>query len=445
MTAAAEIYCARVLPGGIDERSEAAEGGDPDSSAGGIDERSEAAEGGDPDSSAGGAGGSAPRGIDERSEAAEGGDPDSSAGGAGGSAPRGIDERSEAAEGGDPDSSAGGAGGSAPRGIDVELIGDEDLGDGEVSAAAVANPGSRLDDDARRALRELLGDGVRFDEPLRRHTTLKIGGPADAFCEPASVAEVSALARWCAAAGVPITVIGGGSNLIVRDGGVRGAVLGTGRLRGLALTPPATIRVEAGVSTGKVLSLAMKNDLGGVEFLGGVPGSVGGGMIMNAGTYLGEFKDVTRWVETVRLADGEVIRRDSAACGFRYRASDLPPGEVVVGAELVLRPRPRADIQAEVSALRKRRAEREPKKVASNGSTFKNPPGDFAGRLIEVAGCKGWREGDAVCSPVHANWLVNTGRASAAELLQLIERVRAHVLQIHGIALELEVKIIGED
>jgi len=117
----------------------------------------------------------------------------------------------------------------------------------------------------------------------------------------------------------------------------------------------------------------------------------------------------------------------------------------VVAAELMLRPRPRAEIQAEVAALRKRRAEREPKKVASNGSTFKNPPGDFAGRLIEVTGCKGWREGDAVCSPVHANWLVNTGRAAAAELIRLIERVRAEVHRVHGVTLELEVKIIGDD
>jgi len=110
----------------------------------------------------------------------------------------------------------------------------------------------------------------------------------------------------------------------------------------------------------------------------------------------------------------------------------------------VLRPRPRAEIDAEVKALRKRRGEREPKKVASNGSTFKNPPNEFAGRLIEVAGCKGWHEGDAVCSPVHANWLVNTGQASAAQLLALIDRVRAEVVRVHGITLELEVKIIGD-
>lgn len=326
---------------------------------------------------------------------------------------------------------------------DHELIGDELPDDGP--APAVENPRSRLDEGTRAELREMLGSGVRFDEPLRRHTTLKIGGPADAYAEPASAAEVGTLVRWCAARGLPLTVVGGGSNLIVRDAGVRGITLGTGRLRGIALVAPTTIRVDAGVSTGKVLSLALKNDLGGVEFLGGVPGSIGGGLIMNAGTYLGELKDVTTWVESVRLADGEVIRRSNAECGFRYRNSDLPPTEVVVGAELELRPRPRAEIEVAVKALRKQRAEREPKKVASNGSTFKNPPGDYAGRLIEVAGCKGWREGDAVCSPVHANWLVNTGAATAAQMLALIARVRAEVVRVHGIELELEVKIIGEE
>ena len=332
---------------------------------------------------------------------------------------------------------------NAPTADDVELVGDEEVGC--EAEAPVANPRSILTPEQRRALRELLGDAVKLDEPMRRHTTLKIGGPADAFAEPASVRAIAALVRWCAAQELPITVVGGGSNLLVRDGGVRGVVLGTGRLRGLELVPPSTIRVEAGVATGKVLSLALKNDLGGIEFLGGVPGSVGGGLIMNAGTYLGEFKDVTTWVESVRLADGEIIRRGSAACGFRYRGSDLPASEIVVAAELALRPRPRGDVEADVRALRKRRAEREPRRVASNGSTFKNPPGDFAGRLIEVAGCKGWHEGDAVCSTVHANWLVNTGAATAAQLLALIERVRSQVERVHGIALELEVKIIGEN
>lgn len=330
---------------------------------------------------------------------------------------------------------------------DDVLIGDEEPGgDGEgTGGAAAANPRSLLDDPARAALRALLGDDVRFDEPMRRHTTARIGGPADAFAMPSTIERLIALLRWCAAAGVAVTVVGGGSNLLVRDAGIRGVVLNTGRLRRIELVDGTAIEVEAGCSTGKVLSLAMKHGLGGVEFLGGVPGSVGGGMIMNAGTYLGEFKDVTTWVDSVRLSDGARVRRDNAACGFRYRDSDLPPTEVVVGARLELRPRPRAEIEAEVKALRKRRAEREPKKVSSNGSTFKNPPGDFAGRLIEAAGCKGWQIGDALCSPVHANWLVNVGDATCADMLALVERVRARVQEAHGLTLQLEVKILGED
>jgi UDP-N-acetylmuramate dehydrogenase len=325
---------------------------------------------------------------------------------------------------------------------DAGLIGDEELDDD--AGGAVANPRSILDGAARAALRDLLADDLRLDEPMRRHTTARIGGPADAFAMPSTVERLIALVRWCAGTGVPITVVGGGSNLLVRDAGIRGVVLNTGRLRRIELAGATAIEVEAGVSTGKVLSLALKHDLGGVEFLGGVPGSVGGGLIMNAGTYLGEFTNVTTWVDSVRLSDGARVRRDHDACGFRYRASDLPPTEVVVGARLDLRPRPRAEIEAEVKALRKRRHEREPKKVASNGSTFKNPPGDFAGRLIEAAGCKGWQIGDALCSPVHANWLVNAGAATCADMLALIERVRARVLEAHGVALDLEVKILGD-
>ena len=326
---------------------------------------------------------------------------------------------------------------------DEGLIGDEELDERDLGAAA--NPRSILGDGARAELRELFGEDVRFDEPMRRHTTARIGGPADAFAMPSSADRLVSLVRWCAGAGVPITVVGGGSNLLVRDAGIRGVVLNTGRLRGIALVDGNAIEVESGVSTGKVLSLATKSDLGGVEFLGGVPGSIGGGLIMNAGTYLGELKDVTAWVDSVRLSDGARIRRDNAACGFRYRDSDLPPTEVVVGARLELKPRPRAEIEAAVKDLRKRRHDREPKKVSSNGSTFKNPPGDFAGRLIEVAGCKGWQVGDALCSPVHANWLVNVGRATAADLLALIAIVHGKVREVHGVDLQLEVKVIGEE
>jgi UDP-N-acetylmuramate dehydrogenase len=226
---------------------------------------------------------------------------------------------------------------------------------------------------------------------------------------------------------------------------VRGLVVSTRLMRRLERLGPTTCIVEAGVSTGKLLLAATEAELGGVEFLGGVPGSVGGGLIMNAGTYLGEFKDVTVEVATLRKADGELVRRPAAACGFAYRHSDLPADEIVVEGTFALRPRPRAEIDAEVRALRVRRAEREPKAVANAGSIFKNPPGHFAGKLIEDCGLKGRRAGGAEVSPKHANWIVNTGGARAADVLALVAVTRAEVRARHGIDLELEVKVIGDD
>jgi UDP-N-acetylmuramate dehydrogenase len=242
-----------------------------------------------------------------------------------------------------------------------------------------------------------------------------------------------------------MVAVGGGSNLLVRDRGVRGVVVATRNLRGLERIGAGGVRVEAGVSTGKLLASATEWELGGLEFLGGVPGSVGGGLVMNAGTYLGEFKDVTTEVRSVRLLDGAVVTRDHAACRFVYRGSALPPDEVVVEGRLELRPRARGDIETDVRGLRDRRREREPQRVSNAGSVFKNPPGDYAGRLIEAAGLKGTRVGGAECSPVHANWFVNTGGARAAEMLELIRVARARVEEVHGVQLELEWKIIGDE
>ncbi|RMH44057.1 MAG: UDP-N-acetylmuramate dehydrogenase [Deltaproteobacteria bacterium] len=297
----------------------------------------------------------------------------------------------------------------------------------------------------RAWLTDLLGDRVTFDVPMARRTTLRIGGPADAWAEPDSIGLLQALVAGCRERGLPIVAVGAGTNLLVRDGGIRGVVIATRRLRRIARVGAGDVEVDAGVATGKLLAAAMRWGLGGVEFLAGVPGSVGGGLVMNAGTYLGEFKDVTVEVRSVRLADGQLAVRDNAACGFVYRGSALPPDEIVASARLALRARDLAAIEADVAALRRRRRAREPKRVANAGSIFKNPPGDFAGRLIEAAGLKGERVGDAVCSPVHANWLVNAGRATAADMLALIDRVRDRVREVHGVDLALEVKVLGED
>jgi UDP-N-acetylmuramate dehydrogenase len=302
-----------------------------------------------------------------------------------------------------------------------------------------------LSDRDRADIGELLGDAVRFDEPMSRHTTLRIGGPADAWCAPRTREDLLALLRLARDRSLPVTPIGGGSNLLVRDGGIRGVVVASRNLRGLERLGAVGIRVEAGISTGKLLAMATRWELGGVEFLGGVPGSVGGGLVMNAGTYLGEFKDVTTEVISARLADGAVVRRDHAACGFVYRGSALPADEMVIEARLDLAPRPADEIKSEVQSLRRRRDEREPKKVSNAGSVFKNPEGDYAGRLIEAIGFKGTRVGGAECSPVHANWFVNTGGARAADMLELIERARGEVARRFGVELRLEWKIVGDD
>ena len=293
---------------------------------------------------------------------------------------------------------------------------------------------------------------LRPDEPMARHTTLRLGGPADLWARPFDIPTLSDLLGRCAAAEVPVHFVGSGTNLLVRDGGLRGVVVNLAKInrvwRPQPDRHPTHVEVEAGASTGRVLAQATAWELGGVEFLGGVPGSVGGGLIMNAGTYLGEFTDVVREVRSLDRR-GRAIVRDHEACGFRYRASDLPPEEIVVWARLELRPRARAEIDAEVKALRKRRHEREPKSVPNNGSTFKNPAGDYAGRLIEAAGLKGTRRGGAVVSPKHANWLVVdravTPACSSADMLALIEHVRAEVERVHGVVLETEVRIVGDD
>jgi UDP-N-acetylmuramate dehydrogenase len=287
-------------------------------------------------------------------------------------------------------------------------------------------------------------DALRFDEPMSRHTTLRIGGPADAWFEPATVGALQAVIRAAAARAIPMCTVGSGSNLLVRDGGIRGLVICTKALRGLRREQDTQVIVEAGVSTGRLLVAATEWELGGLEFLGGVPGSVGGGLIMNAGTYLGEFVNVTTRVDSVRLADGARVSRDAAACGFRYRHSELPPDEVVVEGHLALKPRPRAEIEADVRSLRDRRRDREPKGFPNAGSIFKNPPNLFAGKLIEDAGLKGRRVGGAEVSPKHANWIVNVGAATAADVLALVDVVRAEVYARHGLTLEMEVKVMGE-
>jgi UDP-N-acetylmuramate dehydrogenase len=296
----------------------------------------------------------------------------------------------------------------------------------------------------REALVELLGDRVAFDVPLSRHTALRIGGPADAVAEPADRDELLRCLRLCARAGLRHTVLGSGFNTLVLDGGVAGLVLRLVRLRGLEAKPEGALRIEAGVSHATLTNYCIRNGLTGLEFGAGIPGTVGGWTFMNAGIGSREMKDV--------LVEAEVASRDGAqletlrAAELRpcYRVlAGLPDASVIVSVVVRVEAADPDVVRAEVERLRARRAATQPLDLPSCGSVFKNPPGDFAGRLIEAAGQKGARVGAAEISPVHANFIVNHGGARAADVLALVERARSAVLERFGVALEPEVRVIG--
>lgn len=298
---------------------------------------------------------------------------------------------------------------------------------------------------ARRALEELLGSRVAFDAPLARHTSLGVGGPADALAAPESVAELAALVALAAQHGLPLHVLGGGFNTVVLDGGLDGVAVRTSRLRALAVEDDGTtLRAETGVSHSQVVRLCAQRGLSGLEFGAGVPGTVGGWIAMNAGVPEAEAGAVVRDVET---AGPDALRRTRSReeMGFVYRgARGLASGEVVLAARFALRPADPAAVRAAIDRHLAHRRATQPIDQPSFGSVFKNPPGERAGRLVELAGLKGLRIGGAQISSVHANFIVNLGGASAADIEALIDHVQATVAARTGVGLIREVRIVGD-
>ena len=301
-----------------------------------------------------------------------------------------------------------------------------------------------IGDRERRALEALLGDRVAFGVPLAKHTALRIGGPADALAQPADRDELLRLLRLCAAAGLSHHVLGSGFNTLVRDGGITGVVVQLGRLRGIEEKPAGALRVEAGVSHATLTGYCIRHGLSGLEFGAGIPGSAGGWTAMNAGIGVRELKDALIEAE-VASGDGTTIETlGPAELRPRYRGlAGLAPGAVVVSALLRVTKADPAAVRAEVERLRARRAATQPLDVPSCGSVFENPPGDFAGRLIEAAGLKGARVGGAEISTLHANFIVNRGGATAADVLALMERAKSAVRERFGIELAPEVRVVG--
>lgn len=285
-------------------------------------------------------------------------------------------------------------------------------------------------------------DRVLHDEPMSRHTSWHVGGPADTYFEPRDVEELAAFLGTLPA-GTPIHWIGLGSNVLIRDGGLRGVVIAThGALAKLEHEAPTLVCAEAGVPCARLARQCVKWGLGPAEFFAGIPGTLGGALAMNAGAFGGE---TWRHVIEVRTIDraGRQRWRPAGEYHVGYRKVVAPAEEWYLAARLTFELKPGAHAD-EIRALLARRKETQPIGAWSCGSTFTNPPGDHAARLIESAGLKGHRIGGARVSTKHANFLINEGSATAADLEQLLRHVQATVEQVHGVQLEPEVRIIGE-
>ncbi len=299
---------------------------------------------------------------------------------------------------------------------------------------------TRLQRKIRSAVAGLRGV-VRFSAPLSEYTSFRIGGPADVLVEPADVEDVIRLVKQTHEQKLPLFVLGG-TNLLVRDKGIRGVVVSLAKLRAIKEESGSVLYAEGGVGMPTLIGHAIRRSLAGLEWAAGIPGTVAGCVVMNAGTRLGEMKDSVKAVRVV-LPNGEVLDCPAESISFEYRRASLPVG-IVVGVWLQLRPGVRVDIEKVVKDYLRYRRETQPLTLPSAGCVFKNPANDSAGRVVEAAGLKGVSVGDACVSTKHANFIVNQGRASATDVLALIKKIRAQVARKTGVKLELELKLVGQ-
>jgi UDP-N-acetylmuramate dehydrogenase len=293
-----------------------------------------------------------------------------------------------------------------------------------------------------------IGDMARIDEPLAGRVAFRIGGQADVYARILTIEALRDVLRIAADFGVPVTLLGTGSNVLVSDRGVRGIVVRLGgELADIHLSPRegggGDAEVGAGALNAQLVALALNLGLVGIEFLATVPGTFGGALIMNAGAHGGE---IAPFVREVRLIDRrfEIVRRPGAECGFAYRTSGFASGEILTSATIAIPSGDAAAAREHLKEMRERRRKTQPLDKPNAGSIFKNPPGDYAGRLIEACGLKGRRIGGAAISELHANFIVNEGGAKAADVVALARIAQETVGGRFGVRLEWEVRRIGE-
>ena len=292
---------------------------------------------------------------------------------------------------------------------------------------------------------ELLGrDHVLTDEPMKQHTTFKIGGPADYFLVPETGEEVGEIIKICRKTDTPYFILGNGSNLLVGDGGYRGAVIQVYRNMSAVTVEGTTITAQAGALLSAVAAAAKNASLTGFEFAGGIPGTVGGAAVMNAGAYGGEMKDVLVEV-TVMDAEGKIFAISAEKLELGYRTSVIKKaGYIVLEAKIRLKEGDQEAIRERMKELTIQRTTKQPLEYPSAGSTFKRPEGYFAGKLVMDSGLRGYQVGGARISEKHCGFVINAGDATAKDVRTLMDNVRDIVYEKYGVTLEPEVKFLGE-
>lgn len=293
-------------------------------------------------------------------------------------------------------------------------------------------------------MRKIGADRILTNEHMSRHTTFRIGGPADVFAVPASAEELVRIVQVCREQGMPFYVIGNGSNLLVSDAGYRGVILQIYRNLSAIAVDGDTVTAQAGAMLSVIAKKALAAQLAGFEFASGIPGTLGGAVVMNAGAYGGEMKDVLVEV-TVLTQEGTVETVPAGELELGYRHSVIPErGWIILGAKLKLQKGDPEQIRARMEELKEQRVAKQPLDLPSAGSTFKRPEGNFAGKLIMEAGLRGFSVGDAQVSEKHCGFIVNRGSASAEDVYRLIAEVTGRVRAHSGVTLEPEVRLLGE-
>lgn len=285
---------------------------------------------------------------------------------------------------------------------------------------------------------------VRKDEPMSVHTTFRVGGPADFFVSVKNVEEITAVLNLCRTENLLYYVLGNGSNLLVGDKGYRGVIIQLCRDINQIAVEGSRLTVQAGALLSRIANEAMAGGLTGFEFAAGIPGTLGGAVVMNAGAYGGEMKDVLETV-TVLTPDGEVLTLQKEELELGYRTSIVArKNYIVLEAVISLHEGDTASIKARMDELKEQRITKQPLEFASAGSTFKRPEGYFAGKLIQDAGLKGFTVGGAQVSEKHSGFVINRGNATAADIIELMKQVSEKVMEKFGVRLEPEVKRLGE-